>query len=276
MDHRRFFSLRGHMRSGTNWLGGLLNTHLDIGCYGEYHWQSVVQAMDLVVEQQPIYAETEYRRQARRELEEMIRRTLIHRDPESPVLGERTPHTLSPLVWPDAPQITIVRDGRDVLVSRAFHLHAHPEVHRLFQREPELAKEQQNFLDDPWYFHQHPDRLLSNETMVRESVRSWRMHMESDRETCAKNPELRVFTVRYEDLSDDVELWRRRLFDFLDVDLERCEPIEFELRPGISEEQPTEMRRKGVVGDWQNYFTDQAAEWFWGEVGDEMALLGYE
>ena len=35
---KRFFQLRGFMRSGTNWIGNLLNLHPHICCTGEYHF----------------------------------------------------------------------------------------------------------------------------------------------------------------------------------------------------------------------------------------------
>ena len=32
-----YFFVRGHPRSGTNWIGALLNLHPQINCWGEFH-----------------------------------------------------------------------------------------------------------------------------------------------------------------------------------------------------------------------------------------------
>jgi len=44
--------------------------------------------------------------------------------------------------------------------------------------------------------------------------------------------------------------------------------------PG-SEDQTAELR-KGIVGDWRNHFTREAAEVFERHAGKELLLLGYE
>ncbi|MCA1847755.1 MAG: sulfotransferase domain-containing protein [Actinobacteria bacterium] len=45
-------------------------------------------------------------------------------------------------------------------------------------------------------------------------------------------------------------------------------------RPG--EEDRGSFLRKGVVGDWRNYFSPEAREMFDRYAGDELILLGYE
>ena len=180
-----------------------------------------------------------------------------------------------PLAISDAAYISIVRDGRDVLVSRAFHLYNHAEVHRLFKRIPAMAETHKKFQVDPWYFQKHPEELLCHETMVRESMMWWRDHVESDVEAAKANPDLQVCFVRYEDLHKDTAAERTKLFEFLDVDPKRAAKIKGDLKPGFRNERPTEFLRKGTVGDWKNYFTDDTKTWFKEEAGQTMIDHGY-
>ena len=41
LEGKKFFVVRGFMKSGTNWLCRLLNLHPDISCAGEFHWQNI-------------------------------------------------------------------------------------------------------------------------------------------------------------------------------------------------------------------------------------------
>ena len=43
------------MKSGTNWIGGLLNSHDDISCVGEFHWEKLVDEFERLLESEPIY-----------------------------------------------------------------------------------------------------------------------------------------------------------------------------------------------------------------------------
>jgi hypothetical protein len=275
MDQKRFFCLRGFMKSGTNWLGKLLSSHPQISCLGEFHWQEIIQRLhsdDLIPHGDPeIYRET-----VAQHLQPLIKQCMIAAaDPDATVIGDRTPQTLAPITLPNAPHISIIRDGRDVLVSRAFHLYNNPQVHRLFQRIPEMRETLTRFQNDPWHFQEHPDQLLCHEIMVRESVQWWLKHFQSDEETIQANPDLLVKFVKYEELHRDVEGERDKLFAFLDVDPAAAGPLPDELKPGFSKERPTEFLRKGVVGDWENYFTDKTREWFIDVAGELLIKQGY-
>ena len=263
------------MKSGTNWLGKLLSSHPEISCLGEFHWQEIIQRLhsdDLI----PHGDLDAYRETAAQHLQPLIKQCMIAAaDPEALFIGDRTPQTLAPLTLPDVPHISIIRDGRDVLVSRAFHLYNNPQVHRLFQRIPEMRLTLAKFQHDPWYFQKHPDELLCHEVMVRESVDWWRKHFLSDNETIQNNPDLKVQFVKYENLHQDVDGERTKLFEFLGADVEKAGPIPDELKPGFSQERPTEFLRKGVVGDWQNYFTDDTRHWFNDVAGQLLIEHGY-
>jgi len=273
---KRFFCFRGFMKSGTNWVGNLLNLHPEISCVGELHLQSIYEVVQRDMRTLPIMANRHVRHVLRGNLQGMLRQTLIDlADPEASLIGERTPHTLKPLTIKGAPQITLVRDARDVLVSRFYHLYNYPEVSRVFQRFPELQPQLNEFTNNQWYFRDHPEKLLSNEEMVRESMRWWREHLESDRKTIATHPNLPVLTLRYEDFHSDIQASRRRMYSFLDVDPDVAAEIPPSLMPGLKEEQPDQFNRKGQVGDWENYVTDQVKDWIKDEIGEELIRQGY-
>ena len=274
---KRFFCVRGFMKSGTNWLGSLLSSHREIDCVGEFHWQEHVAPMNRAVKNVPIYqGDPKLAKHARDQFEIYIKRMLVSKaEPKAKLIGDRTPHTIEPIVLRGTPHISIVRDGRDVLVSRAFHLYNRPESHRLFERFPELNDVYEKFRDDPWFFKNNPDQLLGNETMVRESSRWWREHLEKDRAAVEKFPHLPVRFVNYEALHADVEAERAKLFEFLGVKPKKAAKIEGCLKPGFSEERPNEFLRKGTVGDWKNYFTDDVKAWFKDTAGEELQRQGY-
>jgi hypothetical protein len=174
-----------------------------------------------------------------------------------------------------APHIVIIRDGRDVLVSRAFHLFNRPDVTGLFQRSPRMAESLREFQQDKWFFKTHPERLLEDEELVRFTVRWWIEQLQSDRQSVERHPQIPIKFVRYEDLLRDTQAITDDLFRFLGVDPEQAPLIEGNLTPGFSKEDPHRFFRKGEAGDWVNYFTDQTKNWF-KEIGnDELITNGY-
>jgi hypothetical protein len=205
----------------------------------------------------------------------MIRNIIAAARPDAELAGDRSPFTLEPLVDPEGLHLLIVRDGRDVVVSRAFHLFSHPELDRGLLTRPSLAALLKRFQGDPWVFHREPQLLLSDEELVRRQARFWQRHLACDRATMERHPRLAVATVRYEDLHRDPVGESARLFRFLGVDPAETAPIDDITRPGTRAERPDQLRRKGIVGDWRNYFTDQARQWFADEAGDELARQGY-
>lgn len=277
MQHR-FFCLRGFMKSGTNWVGSLLSSHSEISCVGEFHWQAILEPFNRNLNNLPLYNELlpELKGPARDNLEAMIRQTLIAAaEPTSSLIGDRTPHTLMPIVMRGVPHISVIRDGRDVLVSRAFHLYNHPEVAPVFERIPEMARALEAFQKDPWFFQKNPQQLLCHEELVRLSARWWRDHLASDQRTVERFPNLPVHFLRYEDLHADTKGERRKMFEFLGVDPTRAANLVGVLKPGFKRERPDEFLRKGVVGDWKNYFFDDSKAWFKEVAGQTLIDYGY-
>ena len=271
------------MKSGTNWIGGLLNSHDDISCVGEFHWEKLVEEFERLLTSEPIYRQTakspfDPKQRARESFERMLAESVCHfASPNAVWVGDRTPHTMEPLIFKNqnAPQICVVRDGRDVLVSRVFHLYNTPHTTGLFERFPSMAEKLVQFQADPEFFNKHPELLLSELGMFEDSIRSWRTHIEKDLTTAREMTDLKVLFVQYEDVHADTLGQRQRMYEFLGVDLERCQPLEDKLTAGFDAEAPNQFLRKGAVGDWQNYFTSENKQRFKSLAGELMVDLGY-
>lgn len=279
-----YFFVRGHPRSGTNWVGRLLNLHPQINCQGEYHFQIFQQALHafqahkhLLGSRQPVKGE------ARRATHDLIRRcmrSMADKKPGATLLGDRTPAELRP-VLPGARSILVIRDGRDVLVS--FTLHNLRGLGFQMQREPfrsGLAPLRERFAADPDLFQREPELLLAHEGWVRFAAQGWAQRVRDD---LARAARLRdsgspVLEVRYEALHADPEARRREMYEFLGVDPALALAIEQgeDTAPGFARgEDPTSLRRKGVVGDFHRYLTPDATRWFMEEAGGVLEALGY-
>lgn len=275
-QEQRFFCLRGFMKSGTNWTGRLLNLHPDIHCIGEFHWETYFQTLQNNLASIAPKRRPKVQTVVRREVEEMVRRSLIaFARHGTKLIGDRTPSTIHPVVLRNAPHICVIRDCRDVVVSRMFHLYNVPRVTRVFQNFPEMGHRLEQFQADPWFFRDNPLELLAHEGIVRGSARDWVKFLQADRNTMLKLPNLRVAIVRYENLHADVERERKNLYEFLNVAPAVASKIPAPLQPGHAQEKPNEFNRKGIVGDWQNYMTDQAKVWIKEEAGQELIQQGY-
>lgn len=277
MEGKRFFCLRGFMKSGTNWLGSLLENHPHVSCQGEYHWQEIIGPLHSRNTKSSIRLDDGFRRHAIARFEGAVKRSMLFGvKPGAVVIGDRTPHTLAPLILRHSPHISIIRDGRDIVVSRAFHLFNNPQISRLFQRSQEAAADLAEFQQDPWFFSKHPQRLLRHEEIIRDTARWWREHLEQDRRTVETHRRLSVRFVKYEDLHQRTGELTNQLLQFLEVDPELAPPLSGKLLPGFEQERPNEFYRKGAIGDWQNYFDQQAKQWFKEEARDELKTQGYE
>ena len=276
LSEKRFFCLRGFMKSGTNWVGKLLNLHPQIDCVGEFHWERYLHLIRDGVIAHAFVDRQETDSILRDEMHGLIRRCMVRlADPAASVIGDRTPHSIEPETLPDDPVICVIRDGRDVLISRLHHLFNRPEVTADFDCHEDMAGELARFQKNPNHFLENPDRLLSNEQVVRTSMRMWATHMEQDRKSMQQGDRRDVLVIRYEDLHADVESKRSELYCFLGADPAEADPLEPALRAGFRQERPNKFFRKGQVGDWKNYMTDQARRWVNEEAGQELLRQGY-
>lgn len=287
----RFFFMRGHPRSGTNWLGAILNLHPQVYCHGEFHLEDIRFAIDLL---QAKPWQTTGREPVRTLLDEcfhdMVRRVLLTLKPRKPMavwIGDRTPRGLRPLL-PDSPVIWIIRDGRDVLVSWTFHVLRQPDhvQHVVIPDalKASMATQIAAFRADPNHFATNPRELLANEGWVRFIAKRWgdwaAADLKNKRAIEAGEVRSTLYTVRYETLHEETEAERGRIYRFLGLDPSMADPLSGESKTtaGFGREDPLSFYRKGEVGDWRTYFApnEHATRWFKESAGQALIDLEYE
>lgn len=294
---RKIFFFCGHPRSGTHWMDAMLKLHPKVWIDGEYRFESLHNALNDQTGKFWHAASREPMRTAavecfHRTIREIVGSSSANR-PGAMWLGDRTPRPVR-VFLPGAPHFLIIRDPRDVIVSWA-----HQELRNAgfnytdggFERE--LGEVRAEFLRDADVFRKSPERLLGNERWVRRLAGRWRRHVRVDLECLKKvdagtieelpgvgrwNWQARVRVVRYENIHRDPEGQRKGLYEFLGVDPAEAGALSDEGRtmPTLAQENPHGLFRKGAVGDWVRYFTDDAKKWFKDQANDTLVELGYE
>lgn len=288
-SHVSFFFVRGHMRSGTNWIGNLLNLHPRINCTGEFHLQRARQVLDELTDPAhppgTMLVHEPVRFAATAAFEAMVRRCIVEAADRriklrATLYGDRTPAPIEPLLLRGCPHILAVRDVRDVVVSATFHFLKLPELEYDFKLFPPMRGKKAVFQQDTSYFARHPHELLDDEPWVRARAADWSRHVAQDQrsELRAARGELdaSIHVVRYEQLLADTERLRNEMYRFLGVDPRQAAPLDERTRPGFEREDPQSHYRKGVAGDWRKYFTPDTARWVKEEAGEQLIALGYE
>lgn len=182
------------------------------------------------------------------------------------------------------PTAYVYRDGRDVTISKYFHNMRiisegkNPQAARRFSRiyhrvfgpafDPSAVRE-----NLPRFIELEMTRPTSVHLPWHEHVRSWLHDGNSN-----------VVSVTYESLVEDAATSLRTLVEKLTH--EPADPARVDAavdlfdfartsgrKPGHEDRAST--MRKGVAGDWRNYFTPQAGEVFDAYAGAELLRLGY-
>ncbi len=272
------FFLTGAPKSGTTWLGKLLDAHPEIACRGEacvHHF-----GLELMHACRNYSALLEKRRRAVTDSNDFpdlawpdimaLMRTFIElrlkaiADPAKARLrfvGEKDPEHAMHLpslqkLFPEAKLIHIIRDGRAVFVS-AWH-------HNLRSRDGNLER-------------------LGFDGVLDLTAKEWSERVLRARDT-GRAWGNRYFEVRYEDLVADPDGWFGRVLAFLGADaaagiVGAClEAASFEKlsrgrKPG--QEDASSFFRKGVPDDWRQQLSPSQAARFRALSGDTLARLGY-
>jgi hypothetical protein len=306
------FFVTGLGKSGTRWLTKILDSHPEVLCKGEGRFFSAgwMRADLDPANESALPSSLYYALTHSEHLRLWIERSVWSRDgdPEehlnalmrlateyflaaelsktdkrlvgdkSPLLDERFMREVG-AVYPGARVIHIIRDGRDRTVSsmhRGWRRASQGYPHRLTPQELARGKDLREGREPAAAFTE--DRL-------RQAASNWRLLVGSAVEDGPVLLGSDYTEVRYEDLlvrtNEEVE----RLLSFLEVDteeaiVEHCvSSASFEkLSRGRQrgQEDPSSFYRKGVAGDWRNYFTEEDRRVFKEEAGELLIRLGYE
>ncbi|NRA58301.1 MAG: sulfotransferase domain-containing protein [Phycisphaerales bacterium] len=268
----RFFFITGVGKSGTNWLGNVLNLHPAVYVDpGEFQFQLLwEQGLRTLCEPSWQSGHYEpYRQAARMGIEDTVRRMMlagIGNKPGVRFIGDKSPRPFSVLV-PGCPIINLVRDGRDVIISYTYHyLRLKPGniqwwPDELKDRFPRFAEDFHKTEDDE-IKRRVAKQLLSEEWWVRFVANIWARQVAEDRkgifEASADSPETPVMTLRYEDLHADFNPVRSKVYKFIGADPALAAGASHKSRtlPGFKQERVMNFYRKGQPGDWEHYRND--------------------
>ncbi|MCW5755414.1 MAG: sulfotransferase [Phycisphaeraceae bacterium] len=304
-----FFFFGANRRSGTTWLTTMLNSHPEVmirneGWFLNEHGCSIEQWLDDEVFHKwaelpaaqggwlrEIPVEDAWTIATRAMMEALMReaaaRTPWKKLSNLKVIGDKTTTffcTKSELLhrlFPEAKFIHMVRDGRDVVVSDMFLKFRYKDFGFAGAGDEARAAAQRAY----GYFVEkkgEPQPLLS-EGAIRTLAGTWVESIRGGaraRELFGEN----YLEVRYEDLL--VDPWKvKDVFAFLGVStgeklVQDCiDRNTFEKQAGgrkPGQDDPTHPSRKGISGDWRNYFTADDVRIFKEVAGRELVELGYE
>jgi hypothetical protein len=206
------------------------------------------------------------------------------------VVGDKTP-LLGPKfveeiyeIYPEARVIHIIRDGRDQAVSFIHQQGNRAKRGRTHRLSPEELARSEAYRRSPRELAETGEGMFAEKTL-RKAAQNWSLRVGRATED---GPALfgDCYTeVRYEDLLVRPNEEVGRLLGFLGVDteerlVESCvNSASFErLSRGRErgQEDPSSFYRKGVAGDWRNYFSEEDRRVFKEEAGELLIRLGYE
>lgn len=290
------FFITGFPRSGTHWVGALVNLHPEVYSDGEFFFDVLRDGHDRLTAWKWLVpaADPGHKALADRCFQDTVRRMLAaiaQRKPGARLIGDRTPRPLVPYT-PGARHIHVIRDGRDVLVSWTFHqlrtrgraLTDH--LTRADAASPGASDHLESiraaFAADPALFDSQPHLLLSDQGWVRRIARQWADQRARDRAAADQMArgllDARIHAIRYEDLHADPEHHLGQMLRFLGVDPALAAPVSQQTgtRAGAADNDPRSFFRAGKAGQWRRYFTPDAADWFTQEAGAALLADNYE
>src|SRR5829696_729703 len=188
-------------------------------------------------------------------------------------------------VYPEARVIHIIRDGRDQAVSMLHHVwNRSTDQGGVQTLKPGEFERREIYRKDPKKLLQTGEGVFTEERL-RGAARSWNSRVGK---TAEDGPTLlgpNYTEVRYEDLLERPNEEVGRLARFLGADTsekavqQAVGSASFErLSKGREQgqEDTSSFYRKGVAGDWNNYFTERDKEIYKEEAGELLIRLGYE
>lgn len=170
------------------------------------------------------------------------------------------------------PLVYLIRDGRDVMVSYYFYRHTYINSYSLQNPKNWLRKIRS------WTKSTLKQEDIDLSSFLVKYTSNWVNHVQT---WLDRNP---TAIVRYEDLKTNPEATLTQLFQQLGVAVapeiwqQALTIFDFKqlAQRQAGEEDRSSFFRKGIVGDWQNYFTADDIEFFRAEAGDILTRTGYK
>jgi hypothetical protein len=188
-------------------------------------------------------------------------------------------------VFPEARVIHIIRDGRDQAVSMLHHVwNRSTDQGGVQTLKPGEFERREAYRKDPKKLLQEGEGMFTEERL-RGAARSWNARVGKTAEDGPALLGTNYTEGRYEDLLERPDEEVRRLARFLGADTSQkavqqaVDSASFErLSKGRErgQEDTSSFYRKGVAGDWNNYFTERDKEIYKEEAGKLLIRLGYE
>jgi hypothetical protein len=268
----KVFFVCGAPKSGTTWLQRILDAHPQVCCSGEGHFitrfsspvSKVVNTYnaDLSVEAQQVYeGRPDYAPVTQVEFDDVVRVFVLRRlsaraEGCTQWVGDKTPTYTRHLdqlhrLFPEAKVFHIVRDPRDVAVSRMGHQRRVGRFDGVSGSDPDLT--------------------------IDNAIRLWKEAVTAVDAFAGAHPGV-VHEVCYHDLQTDPRGAMGPLFRFLGAtsDAATIEPIaeatSFEAMAGRprGQEDPDSFLRKGVSGDWKTSLDAETAQRIADNCGELM------
>lgn len=301
----RFFSrpkyfIVGYPRSGTTLLGRLMRLHPEVCCLWQAHFFSEQHSLTSALATRQVDEWLE--RRDNRWVQDGAALTVVLRamcdfvmeaEAESQgkrIVGDKSPasdwrHSLTELVkvYPDAVVVHIVRDGRDVAISR--RLQQFIDLPHLMGRQDRRIRDQ---LRDKGVEYLREGRSIFTTNWLAEEAWSW---AEEVTEVDRKGREMygeRYRAVRFEDLLREPEEHISRIWEALDVEpgsvtghLLREARRELEQNPAAewhaqADPQLAGAFDRGAAGGWKRVFTSEDEATFLEYGGRGLAHWDYE
>lgn len=305
-----YFFFAANRRSGTTWLAAMLSSHPEVMIKNEgwlfndgpgsiEHWLSN-DAFNAFLELPSAKGqwlhdipESDARLLLVRAMAEALMlegtaRTAWKNPDRVKMIGDKTTThlcTKAELVhrlFPDGRYLHMVRDGRDVVVSDMFLKFAYKacdEFEEPAAREAAWAAYRFHALGEG-----EPVPLFTRGTLMP-FIETWKASIAGAHRAKSLYPERQFCEVRYETLKERPHEEMARIFSFLGVSTTEAlinnviAENTFERHSGgrkPGEANALNPTRKGVVGDWKNYFTDECKAMFKEAAGPLLVELGYE
>ncbi len=223
----------------------------------------------------------------------LVQNLLCH-DSDKAIIGTKAFTDIDQLFrfFPQAKLVHIIRDGRDVAVSKRFHSKRTgtyfwgDEKNSILKtinqfkfgcRVTRALNRRMGWFGPKWYQEPGEDGapLLCPE-FLEKSAREWAnivSYIESKRTEKPTN----IITVKYEELKTDAAKALGRVLEFLNAD-SSSDVVDSILEKNTFEKQAKKggFFRKGISGDWRNHFTDRDVALFKQCTGDTLTKTNYE